>query len=306
MRVAAIDLGSNSTLLLVADIQSGRIQNIVRDELRVTRMGQGVQATKKLSKEALSRLELCLSEYRKIINELKVDTVLAMATSAARDVENATELFQLGERHGFKIEIIPGDKEAEITFKGSTFEESETEGFVVVDTGGGSTEVISKADGRFLGMSLDVGSVRLSEMFITGHPISLVEVEKVKKYISKEIEKNKSRLIFEKTKEMLAVAGTPTTMAAVIAQKEYSHAVVHNKIISLSELELWCDRLCGMSVEERQALPGMDKKRADVIVVGVMILIAVGRLLGVQQMRVSDRGVRFGVALLAYERAGRQ
>ncbi|MEK6554038.1 MAG: Ppx/GppA family phosphatase, partial [Bdellovibrionota bacterium] len=150
MRIAALDLGSNTSLLLVVDIEKGRIQNIVHDELNVTRMGQGVHQNRKLHPEALERIDKCFEEYAKTIRDSKVDHVLAMATSAARDVTNAEELFKIGRKHGIEIEIIPGAKEAEITFKGSTFEEAETKGLCVIDVGGGSTEIIGCEDGQTL------------------------------------------------------------------------------------------------------------------------------------------------------------
>lgn len=303
MRVAALDLGSNTSLLMIADVEEGRIKKILRDELRVTRMGQGVHQNRKLHPEALARLDDCFREYSAIVKSEKVDTVLAMATSAARDVTNADELFSLGRKHGFEIEIIPGDREAEITFKGSTFEEETTSGLYVVDVGGGSTEIIgSDDDGRLHGGSVDVGSVRLTEMFVSEHPIASVEIRKIKDYVRSKIKEKLATISLPRPVDLIAVAGTPTTLAAVIQKTPYSHEVVHGFEISLVILEEWMERLAKMTVKERQMLPGMDQKRADVLVAGLIVLIETCKYLNLDRVRVSDRGVRFGVALYAYER----
>jgi exopolyphosphatase/guanosine-5'-triphosphate,3'-diphosphate pyrophosphatase len=303
MRIAALDLGSNTSLLLVVDIEKGRITKIVRDELRVTRMGQGVHQNRTLHPEALERVDRCFKEYAEIIKASKVDHVLAMATSAARDVTNAEELFKIGHEHGIEIEIIPGAKEAEITFKGSTFEEPKTKGLCVIDVGGGSTEIIGCENGTILhGASVDIGSVRLTEMFVKSHPIANADLATMKIYIQKKLQERGKEIELKNVKEVIAVAGTPTTLAAVMSAKPYSHEVVHGFKIQLTDLYAWAEKLAKMTVEDRMALPGMDKKRADVIVAGLLILAETTAHLGRQSIRVSDRGVRFGVALHAFER----
>lgn len=305
MKVAALDLGSNTTLLLIAEIIDGKIVRVIRDELRVTRMGQGVHQNRSFHPDALKRVRECFGEYSKIIKEEKVQSVVAMATSAARDVTNAEDLFKIGLDVGIPIEIIPGSQEADITFKGSTFDEKNLNGLAVIDVGGGSTEVIGESpNGKIEGVSVNLGSVRLTEIFVKSHPIDNESMIEMKKYIDAQISEAQGQ--FPKSvREVLAVAGTPTTLAAVIQQKEYSHEVVHGFKITLDELYTWQERLAKMTVEERRALPGMDQKRADVIVAGIAILAATTKSLGAKSLRVSDRGVRFGVALVAEERGRR-
>lgn len=303
MKVAALDLGSNTSLLLIAEVVDGKIMKVIRDELRVTRMGQGVHQNKAFHPEALERVRSCFKEYAQFIKQEKVEHVVAMATSAARDVTNAEELFKIGNDVGIPIEIIPGSQEADITFRGSTFEEENLKGLAVIDVGGGSTEIIGESpDGKIEGVSVNLGSVRLTEIFVKEHPIAPAAMAEMQKYIDAQIEEAIAQ--FPKSvREVLAVAGTPTTLAAVIQEKPYSHDVVHGFRISLAQLEYWRNRLAKLTVDERRALSGMDQKRADVIVAGISILASVTKALGANCLRVSDRGVRFGVALVAEERA---
>lgn len=298
MKVAALDLGSNTFLLLVAEVQGGRITKVYRDELQVTRLGQGVNANRAFHPEALQRVEECFQEYSRIIKEEKPEKVLAMATSAARDVGNAEQLFDLGKKYGIPIEIIPGSKEAEITFYGACSERSDIENCAVIDVGGGSTEVVYlDPQKNVAGKSLDVGSVRLTEMFVSGHPVPADEVQKVSEYVRGKIHEAGFESTISHVQNLVCVAGTPTTLAAVIQKADYSPDRVHGYRISLEELRAWRDHLAAMDLESRKALTGMDPKRADVIVAGATILLETAKIFNTEQIIVSDRGVRYGIAL---------
>jgi exopolyphosphatase/guanosine-5'-triphosphate,3'-diphosphate pyrophosphatase len=297
MKVAALDLGSNTSLLLIAEVKDKNILKIYRDVINVTRMGQDVQKNKAFHPEALKRMDQCLSDYAQIIKNENVDAVLAMATSAARDVSNKEELFALGEKYNIPIEIIPGEREAEITFLGSTFEYKNKEGLLVIDVGGGSTEVIGSVGGKLLGLSFDLGSVRLTEMFLPNHPVPDQELKALISYIEQEIKKGEAQIPMGKINNIVAVAGTPTTLAAVVKEKPYSSELVHNSVLTVESMRHWLMKLAKMSVADRQKLTGMDPKRADVIVAGLAILLQITEHLGMTQITVSDRGVRFGVAL---------
>lgn len=295
MKIAALDLGSNTFLLLVAEVKDGQIKRVYRDELRVTRLGQGVHQNKRFHPEALLRARECFREYSEIIQFEKPDRVVAMATSAARDVENGQALFDLGKEYGIPIQIIPGHLEATITFRGSTFDLPSPEGVAVIDVGGGSTEVIAQTTGH----SLDVGSVRLTELFVSAHPVPKGEVEKISQYVKAQIDAQKRNLPRPPVKTVVAVAGTPTTLAAVVQGRPYSHSRVHGFKLSMDDLLQWQQRLAEMTVPARQALMGMDPKRADVIVAGLTILIEVLKYLRADHLIVSDYGVRYGIALMA-------
>lgn len=312
MRVAALDLGSNTSLLLVAEVEGGVVRKVLHDETTITKMGQGVHANRKLHPEALARLEECFARYQRTFTQLKAEKVVAVATSAARDVSNGNLLLELGEKYGIPISIISGDQEARLTFMGAICDRpGETgEGIAVIDVGGGSTEVItgmstpafginSGTGVKAVGESVDVGSVRLTELFITGHPVVALERAKIEEYARNAFAK--ANLNSKNIKEVIAVAGTPTTLAAVEQQTEFSEEKVNGFHLSLSRIEQWTDKMAAMTVEEREKLPGMQPKRADVIVTGSIILSEAIRRLGKTEVTVSTRGVRYGAALVWQE-----
>ncbi len=298
MRVAALDLGSNTTLLLIAEVNNGQIKVLV-DEARVTKLGQGVQASRRFHPEALARMRVCLSEYQALIEAHRCDKVIAVATSAARDVGNGIELVQIGAERGIPIQIISGQSEAELTFRGALFDRGDTRGSAVIDVGGGSTEIIVHSNEGVRGISVDVGSVRLTEQFVTTDPISPAELSSLTRHIDSAF--NRVKIPTGVLKGAFAVAGTPTTLAALAQQSEYSEEIVHSYKLSVPLIQTWCDRLAQLSGQERRSLPGMQPGREDVIVAGTAILLGAAKALNVSELTVSTRGVRYGVALTAGE-----
>jgi exopolyphosphatase/guanosine-5'-triphosphate,3'-diphosphate pyrophosphatase len=182
MRVAALDLGSNTSLLLIAEVANGRIDRVISDNTTVTKMGQGVHQARRFHPDALGRVEVCLQKYQKMIEAAKVDKIAAVATSAARDVGNREALLEIGRANGIPIEIITGDREARMTFLGAVSDEKEHEGVAVIDVGGGSTELIIQSKGDLAAVSVDVGSVRLTDLFVQQQPIPPAELEKAANY----------------------------------------------------------------------------------------------------------------------------
>ncbi|MGZ3721676.1 MAG: Ppx/GppA phosphatase family protein [Bdellovibrionales bacterium] len=295
MRVAALDLGSNTSLLLIAEVEGGVLQRVLHDETCITRMGQGVHANRRLHPEALARLDACFADYSAKIKKFNCEKVIAVATSAARDVSNGEELIKLGAKHSIPIHIISGQKEAALTFLGAVCDRKESEGIVVIDVGGGSTEIISRQKGVAAGKSVDVGSVRLTELFVHTDPILPVELKQVEDYASAAFAK--AELPSGEFREAVAVAGTPTTLAALDQRIEFSEEKIHGYKMSAAQVDQWIAKLAALNVTERQALPGMQPKRADVIVPGTIILRAAMRALSKKEITVSTRGVRYGVAL---------
>lgn len=295
MRVAALDLGSNTSLLLVAEVEGGVLRKVLHDETTITRMGQGVHANRRLHPEALVRLDECFEHYESTIQKFNCDKVIAVATSAARDVSNGDELIKLGNAHHIPIHIISGEREAALTFKGAVCDRAQTDDLAVIDVGGGSTEIISQQDGVAKGTSVDVGSVRLSELFVKHDPVTADEMKGVRKYSEDAF--NRAPLPHATFKEVVAAAGTPTTLAALDQQTDFREDLVHGYKMSLNQIESWIEKLARMTIAERQALKGMQPKRADVIVTGSMILAEAIRALKQQTVTVSTRGVRYGVAL---------
>jgi exopolyphosphatase / guanosine-5'-triphosphate,3'-diphosphate pyrophosphatase len=218
-----------------------------------------------------------------------------MATSAARDAENKEELFRICEELNIPLEIIPGHKEAEITYRGAVSGLSSSHTRLVIDIGGGSTEFIFGEDQTILaGKSLDIGCVRLTEKFISVQPTPQNEIASLQEFIREQLQKI-VQLAPKAPQEILAVAGTPTT----IAQIEIGHfdaEKIDGYILTERGLQNWLDKLTAMSVAEKiQA--GVPEGRADVILVGVITLLETLRAFKLSKLTVSTRGVRYGVAL---------
>lgn len=295
MRVAALDLGSNTSLLMIAEVERGAIVRELHDETTITRLGQGVHATRRFHPEALLRMRDCLQSYQKTIALHKCDKVIAVATSAARDVANGQELLQIGRALGIPIHIISGTREAELTFRGALCDRENADGIAVVDVGGGSTEIICKMGNKICGTSVDVGSVRLSEMFVASDPIAATELSQLRRYATEAFER--ASIAHIPIAEVVAVAGTPTTLAGLAQKIDFDVKRIHGYQLSLEQIESWISELSALPLSARAALQGMQPKRADVIVAGATILGAAVRELRQTRVTVSTRGVRYGVAL---------
>lgn len=313
MRVAGLDLGTNTFLCLIADVDpaTGAL-HVVQDEVRIVRLGQGVNATKELHPEALTRAEEAFVEFQKFILAAKCDRVLAVATSATRDAKNGHLLVEMGKRYGIPIEVISGEKEAELTFQGSI--EPTWNGLTaVIDVGGGSTEIIfGDRNGILVRFSANVGSVRLTEKYIINHPISADELQAVKSKVREEIRlgmeaalvgfRFKLNELLSRTTNVVAVAGTPTTLAAVQQGQAFVAEKIHGHKLATEALGKMITDLAAMTVAERSRLGGMEPKRADVIVAGAICLSEAAKLLQAKALQVSIRGVRYGVAQWASRR----
>lgn len=299
MRVAALDLGSNTFLLLIAEVESNQIKKVLLDETRVVRLGQGVHKERKFSVEALKRAQLCLAEFSGLIKKFQCEKVVAVATSAARDVENGEDFLSMGQSFGIPIHIISGDMEAQITFKGATGDWPQLKQPAVIDVGGGSTEVIGRLEGKEIsGASLDVGSVRLTELFLPKHPCAEAELSQLQSYIKEKWREQENILSKISSNEVIAVAGTPTTLVCLEEKRDFAENFVHGYELKVKDIWRWRDLMASMSIEQRQALPGMQASRADVLVAGATILATIAELLGAKHLKVSTKGVRYGVAQL--------
>jgi exopolyphosphatase/guanosine-5'-triphosphate,3'-diphosphate pyrophosphatase len=300
MKVAALDLGSNTFLCLICEVERTgehlteqfKITNTYADQVEVVRLGQGLSISKKFHPDALVRARDCLSKFKTLIAEHKPERILAMATSAARDAENKNELFQICADLEIPIEIIPGEKEADITYRGATSGQTSNSNRLIIDIGGGSTEFIFGQGLQInFARSFDIGCVRLTEKFITQQPTPNVQIENCRSFIKDTI----VALPKIQIENILAVAGTPTTLAAVEIGK-FSVDLIDGYQMSLESLEKWLHRLSGLTIQEKIDL-GFPAGRADVILVGVLILIETLKKVNLSKIVVSTRGVRHGVAL---------
>lgn len=297
MKVAAIDLGTNTFLCLIAEVENGSIIKVYEDHAKVVRLGQNVNQSKKFHPEALLRARLCLSEFAELIKLHRPERVLAMATSAARDVTNSEELFQIGKELQIPIEIIPGEKEAEITFNGATADlEKDNRTRLVIDIGGGSTEFILGTNHQVqYAKSLDIGCVRLNEKYIFQQPTPQLQIDNLQKLLVTEIGEIREKILSIKPYEVIAVAGTPSALAS-IEVGGFSSEKINGYVFTKPQLQLWFQKLIKLSVAEKIEL-GFEPGRADVILSGVSILLTSMDILKLNQIKVSTKGVRFGVAL---------
>ena len=283
-RVAAIDLGTNSTRLLVADVEEGRVEEVARG-LTITRLGEGVDARGRLLPLPIARVRNCLAGYRRRVEELGAERVLVVATSAVRDADNG-EAF-LGEiewSYGFPTRLLSGDEEAELTFSGVTAGRDLDAGSMIVDIGGGSTELIL-ADRRF---SLDLGCVRMTERF--GEDLDACAA-----FV-------RSELPEIGVASAIGVAGTVTSIAALdLGLVDYDSERIHGHRLSRDAVEEQLRRLASLSVDERRRVPGLEPERGPVIAAGTVILREILDRYGLGEIEVSEHDLLYGIALAAAE-----
>ena len=295
-RVAAVDLGTNSTRLLVADVEGDRLEEVTR-RLTITRLGEGVDERRRLLPVPVARVRNCLAEYRRELEELGAERTLAIATSAVRDAENG-EAF-LGEiewGYGFTTRLLTGEEEATMMIRGVTAGRPPLDDVLVVDIGGGSTELVLARDGAVASAtSLDVGCVRITERFLGSDPPTPPELAAAGAYV-------RSLLPELDVSSAIGVAGTVTTMATLdLGDAEYDPARTHGHRVSLASVETQLERLAALTNAERLEVPGIEPGRAPVIVAGLVVLREVMTAYRRTEIEVSERDVLHGAAFAAAE-----
>jgi exopolyphosphatase/guanosine-5'-triphosphate,3'-diphosphate pyrophosphatase len=300
MKVAALDLGSNTFLCLIARVENDMVQEIISDQVEIVRLGQEVNATKRFHPDAIVRARKCLERYRKTIDRHKPDRILAMATSAARDVSNQDELLKIGRELNIPIEIIPGDQEAEISYQGATSGIPKDKKIrAVVDVGGGSTEIIVGSEGKVLwGESVNVGAVRMTEMFPNQKNVTALQAHVLEKL---KILGEKARGF--KPEQVLGTAGTPTELVTAMLGG-FDAKKIDGYLLTDQILNDWILKFTQTTPAERVEKFGISAGRSDVILAGTVILYTAMQVLKKQQMTVTTRGIRFGVALDLARRPG--
>ncbi|MEU2252905.1 Ppx/GppA phosphatase family protein [Nocardia xishanensis] len=309
-RVAAIDCGTNSIRLLVADVlENGRLADVHR-EMRIVRLGQGVDATGSLAPEAIERTRVALAEYTGLMREAGVSRVRMVATSATRDASNREDFFAMARAElgtvvpGAEAEVISGDEEARLSFTGAIGELSSAAGpFVVVDLGGGSTELVfGDSDGVHAAFSADIGCVRITERCLPGDPPTADQVTAAREFAAERLAEAFAEVPVENAHTWVGVAGTMTTLAAVALDlPEYDSDRVHLTALTLDQVREVCDRLIGMNHEERAALGPMHPGRVDVIgggaVITEVLAYELSRRANITQLIVSEHDILDGIAL---------
>ncbi|TDO68511.1 exopolyphosphatase/guanosine-5'-triphosphate,3'-diphosphate pyrophosphatase [Kribbella sp. VKM Ac-2571] len=297
VRAAAIDCGTNSIRLLIADLVDGQLVEVDR-RMTIVRLGQGVDATGAFAPEALARVFSACEDFASVIQSSDVTRLRFVATSAARDVSNRDAFFAgVEERLGVRPEIISGAEEAELSFRGATTSLDLPAPYLVADIGGGSTElVLGDATGVIAAESLDIGSVRLTERHVTTDPTSATELAAIAKDIDALLDATAVPLT--KTRAFIGVAGTCTTVAAVALNlAEYDRTAVHHARLTTGQLRAATTWLTSTTRAERSAVPSIHPGRVDVIGAGALILQRLYDRLPVTDLTVSEHDILDGVAL---------
>ena len=307
-RLAAIDCGTNSIRLLIADVSGGRLRD-VRRETRIVRLGQGVDATGEFAPDAIARTRAALADYASLLRVHRVERVRMVATSAARDVANRDVFFAMTAEvlgavlPGALAEVITGAEEAELSFRGAVGElDSAAVPFVVVDLGGGSTEIVVGGDAVVASYSADIGCVRLTERCLHSDPPTPQEVEAARRVVRERLDVALSVVPVEGVRTWVGLAGTMTTLSALAHNMTaYDSAAIHLSRVPGRDLLAVCERLIGMSRAERAALGPMHEGRADVIGGGAIVVEELARELraraGIDELIVSEHDILDGIVL---------
>ena len=291
MRVAAVDLGTNTTRLLVADVTDGRLDELVRREA-VTRLGESVDRRRILLPTAIARVRNVLVDYRREAEKLGAKQVLAVGTSAVRDAENG-EAF-LGEiewSYGFTTRLLDGEEEAALAVRGVASDRTVEPGTLVVDIGGGSTELVLVEPDGTTSVSTEAGSVRLTERLLSSDPPSVDALRACAEHV-------RGLLPAFAARRAVGVAGTVTTAASI---ERGGTPDVHGHRLTRASVAATLARLAAMPLEERRQVPGLAPARAPVIVAGLVVLHEVMGCYGLASLDVSVRDVLDGAALAAAE-----
>lgn len=301
MPVAAIDIGTNTVLLLVAERDASGQLVALDERATITRLGEGVDETRALAPAAIARTNAAIDRYAQIVERLGAQRIDVVGTSAMRDASGGEAVRDhVVARLGVPARTISGDEEARLTFAGalSGIPSIGASSHVrVFDIGGGSTEVVhgDRAKSAILfAHSYDVGSVRLTERLLKGDPPTDAELSAVRASARAAFDAVPA---FESALPPVGIAGTMTTLAAIALKMDaYDGARVHGHTMTVAELEREVAELARLPLEQRCAVPGLEPKRADVIVAGGLIALAYLEHVGADQLMVSDRGVRWGLA----------
>lgn len=298
MRVAAIDVGTNSTRLLVADENPGGFRSIDR-RMVITRLGQGVDRTRLLSAEGLERTLRTIADYAATCGELGVERLRVTGTSAVRDARNRQEFFDgVLKLTGTEPEMLTGEEEARATFLGTLSDLHETGTVMVVDIGGGSTElIVGRAEPEDL-VSLDIGCVRLFEKYLESDPPSAAEVEALRAEVTELLSRARGELHVPAGARLIGVAGTVTQLAALKAGLPvYDPDITHHSVLSHGDVRSLARRLGSLTFAQRKRVKGLEPGRADVIVAGAEILLAVMEVFDLPEVLVSERDILDGLVI---------
>jgi exopolyphosphatase/guanosine-5'-triphosphate,3'-diphosphate pyrophosphatase len=303
LRVAAIDVGTNSARLLVAEGVGDGFRSIDR-RMTITRLGQGVDTKHVLSPEALERTFAVIADYAATCGELGVERMRVTGTSAVRDARNREEFFE-GVRRltGSDAELLSGEEEARATFLGTLSDVEHVEPVLVVDIGGGSTELIFGKDEPERLVSLDIGCVRLFEKYLHSDPPTTEEIDSLREEANRELARAKEILNVSRDARLIGVAGTVTQLATLkIGLPLYDPDVTHHVVLSHGDVRALSRRLKSLTYSQRKRIKGLEPGRADVILAGAEILLCVMETFDLPDVLVSEKDILDGLVIQLLER----
>lgn len=297
MRLSSIDIGTNTILMLIADILRDGSLTVIKDEHTIARLGKGVDEHGVIQQETFTRVLETLSGLKNISDSYKSDLIVACGTSALRDATNRQELLDfINSQLGINIRILDGKEEAQLTYLGAISEyvqHSITDNFAVLDIGGGSTElVIGNGLTITSATSIDIGSVRLTERILKTSPPDTIALENARQLVQKQL--HQITLLPTNTK-LIGVAGTLTTLAAIeLRLPSFDSVKINRHILSLQSIGTIFQELRPLTLNELRSYPQIHPSRADILLAGVIILKEMLQRVGFSEITVSDRGLRYG------------
>lgn len=301
-RVAALDCGTNSLRLLIAEVDGNLLRDVVR-RMEIVRLGAGVDRTGQLAPDALARTFAVLDSYAEQIRDAGVDAVRMVATSATRDARNRSDFVAgVQQRLGIEPEVVTGDEEAALSFMGATRElrgdATLATPYLVVDIGGGSTEfVLGDASGPMAARSVDIGCVRMTERHLTDDPPTGTQVESARRDVVAAIDSVRSVVPIDKAQTLIGLAGSVTTVVAIaLGLEEYDADRIHHSRITADEVRRITAELLATTRAERAAMPVMHPGRADVIGGGALVLDATMAAGGFVDVVASEHDILDGIA----------
>lgn len=297
-RFASIDIGTNSVLLLVSDISSSGGMDVLKDESRITRMGEGIEKHYEISNNALSRTVTVLQEYKEICGSLNVNRIYAFATEVLRKAGNAHEVVKrIKDSTGLDVQILTGKEEAVYSYRSVLSPTGEVDvGLIAVDIGGGSTEIVYEEDKDKLSFhSLPVGAVSLSGEFLNNDPPANEEIDRMRRSIRSSLRiVDKSAFAYDNV-SMVGIGGTVTTLAAVMLELDkFDPLKIEGAQLKFEAVTAIFNRFSTMTSYNRLSLKGMEKGREDIIIAGTAIVLEIMDFASVNTIMVSTKGVRYG------------
>lgn len=300
MRFAAIDIGTNTILMLIADVLSDGSLSIVADEHRIARLGKGVDAHGVIQPETFARVRATLTDLKAISDSKTSDSIVACGTSALRDASNRGEFLNYIKSHlGISIRILNGDEEAKLTYIGAIsglLRQSPRSHFAVLDIGGGSTEIVTGIGPTIAAaLSFDIGSVRLTERILKKSPPDDAAIDEATHLVREQL---RNTIPFRIATKLIGVAGTLTTLAAIdLKLMNFDRTKVDGHVLSATVIDALYHELKPLNLDELRAYPQIHPFRADILLAGTIILREALRAIGGSEIVVSDRGLRYGLII---------